>query len=56
MHVHWQEWENGVEYWHAHTVHTYAMRTLLGSYEQLGMHMTNINDWECSTRRMKIEK
>lgn len=57
MHVHWrEEWENVVEYWHAHTVHTYAMRTNLEAYEQLGMHMTNIMDWGCRTRRMEIEK
>ncbi|KAF6230742.1 hypothetical protein HO133_000001 [Letharia lupina] len=57
MHVHWrEEWENGVEHWHAHTIQTYAMRTEHRDYEQLGMHMANIMDWGCRTRRMEIEK
>ena len=57
MHVHWrEEWEDGEEFWHTHTAHTYALRSGLEPYEQLGTHMTNIIDWGCTARRMEIEK
>ena len=57
MHVHWrEEWENGVEDWHAHTVATYALRIDVEPFEQLNMHISNIMDWGCMTRRMEIEK
>ena len=57
MHVHWrEEWEDGVEDWHAHTVATYPLRLHLEPYEQLHTHISNTMDWGCTTRRMEIEK
>ena len=45
-----------MEDWHAHTVDTYPLRLDLKPYEQLNMHISNIMDWGCTTRRMEIEK
>ena len=56
MHVHWREVrEDGVENWHAHILDTYPLGLDLEPYERLNMHMSNILDWGCTKRRMKIE-
>ena len=57
MHVHWrEEWEDGVESWHAHTLDMYPLRLGLEPYERLNMHMSNILEWGCTKRRMEIEE
>lgn len=57
MHVHWrEEWADGVEDWHAHPMAVYPLRMGLEHYENLHAHISNIMDWGCTTRRMKIEE